>query len=182
MNTNRMTGSLLKGKGLIAGVAAIMLGGFAVPVSVGANEMQVVFQQGKALFFQGKFSEAKPLLEQVAAADPRHMETQAMLARIKLQEKQGPTLMDKLATVRLETVEFDDVTVPEALEGLKALSKAASGGKVVPNFIVRGEAEMTKRIKLSLKNISLTDAIKYVAELSGTQCRYEANAVTFSGS
>ena len=182
MNTNRMPVSLLKRMGLIAGGAAVMLGGLVVPVSVEANEMQVVFQEGKALFFAGKFREAKPLLEQVAAADPRHMETQAMLARIKLQEKQGPTLMDKLATVQLETVEFDDVTVPEALEGLKALSRAASGGKVVPNFIVRGEAEMTQRIKLSLKNISLTEAIKYVAELSGTHCRYEANAVTFSGS
>jgi hypothetical protein len=173
---------LFKGKGLIAGVVAIWMGGFGGPVQVEANEMQAVFQQGRALFFQGKFREAKPLLEQVAAADPRHGETQAMLARIKLQEKQGPTLMDQLATVRLATVDFSDVTVPEALEGLKALSKAASGGKVVPNFIVKGEAEMTQRINLSLKNISLTDAIKYVAELSQTQCRYEAHAVTFSGS
>jgi hypothetical protein len=110
------------------------------------------------------------------------VETQAMLARIKLQEKQGPTLMDKLAEVKLETVDFSDVTVPEALEGLKELAKAASGGKVVPNFIVRGEADMPQRINLNLKNIPLTDAIKYVAGVSKTVCRYEANAVVFSGS
>lgn len=167
---------------MIAGMVAILLGGFGAPGSLEGNEMQVVFQQGRELFFQGKFREAKPLLEQVAAADPRHGETQAMLARIKLQEKKGPTLMDQLAMVRLETVDFADVTVPEALEGLKALSKAASGGKVVPNFIVRDESEMTQRINLNLKNISLTDAIKYVGELSKTKVRYEAHAVTFSGS
>lgn len=182
MNTNAVFGCVVKGKGLIAGVAAILMGGFWAPISVVGNEMQVVFEQGRALFFQGKFREAKPLLQQVAAADPRHLETQAMLARIKLQEKQGPTLMDKLAEVKLETVDFSDVTVPEALEGLKELAKVASGGKVVPNFIVRGEADMPQRINLNLKNIPLTDAIKYVAGVSKTVCRYEANAVVFSGS
>ena len=73
-------------------------------------------------------------------------------------------------------------TVPEALEGLRELAKAASGGKVVPNFIVRGESDMPQRINLNLKNIPLTDAIKYVAGVSKTVCRYEANAVVFSGS
>jgi hypothetical protein len=41
---------------------------------------------------------------------------------------------------------------------------------------------MPQRINLNLKNIPLTDAIKYVAGVSKTVCRYEANAVVFSGS
>jgi hypothetical protein len=177
-----MPGRVLRGMGWVAWMGAILLGSLAAPDAARGNEMQVVFEQGRALFFQGKFREAKPLLQQVAAADPRHVETQAMLARIKLQEKQGPTLADKLASVTLETVDFSDVTVPEALEGLKELARAASAGKVVPNFIVRGEAEMPQRINLNLKNIPLTDAIKYVAGVSKTVCRYEANAVVFSRS
>jgi hypothetical protein len=182
MKTIETKGQVAKGMGWVAGMGAILLTGFGVPDGARGNEMQAVFEQGRALFFQGKFREAKPLLQQVAAADPRHVETRAMLARIQLQEKQGPTLRERLATVRLGKVEFAEVTVAEALEGLKALAKEASGGKVAPNFLVRGEGGMTQRITLNLKDIPLTDAIQYVAELSRTVCRYEANAVVFSGS
>ena len=171
-------------KGWIAKGGAVlmfaMMGAVLGPVPGSAGELDQVFQQGRALFFQGKFREAKPLLEQVAAANPRHTETQAMLARIRLQEKQGPTLADKLGTVVLPTVDFADVTVAEALEGLKGLSKAATGGKVVPNFIVRDSGELTQRIDLRLQNVPLNDAIRYVAETSKTVCRYETNAVVFS--
>ena len=161
-------------------LAALLLGIWALAAPLGANEMQEIFEMGKALFNQGKYSEAKPLLEQVAAANPRHAETQAMLARIRLLGQQGPSLQQRLATVRLEKVEFSDLTVPEALQGLKALAKQASGGKVVPNFIVKGEDQMTQRVSLSLKDIPLTDAIKYVADMSKTLLRYEANAVVIS--
>ncbi len=173
----------MPGKGWIVREGAILIMRMAAvlaPITGAADDLTQVFQQGRALFFQGKFREAKPLLEQVAAANPRHTETQAMLARIRLQEKKGPTLADKLGTVVLPRVEFADVTVTEALEGLKGLSKAATDGKVVPNFIVRDGGQMTQRIDLRLQNVPLNDAIRYVAETSKTICRYEANAVVFS--
>ncbi len=144
------------------------------------NDMETLYQQARSLFYQGKYKEAKPLLQQVVTADPRHTQSQSMLARIKLEEKQGPTLADQLAAVTLARVEFADVTAPEALEGLKLLSKSATDGKVVPNFVVRNGEAMTKPISLQLENIPLADAIKYVAQLSGTVCRYEKNVVVFS--
>lgn len=163
------------------------MGWIAVALGVGgaagdmrAEDMKAVYEMGKRLFNEGKYAQAKPLLEQVAAANPRHPETQAMLIRIRQMGKQGPTLADKLSTVVLPTVEFSDVTVPEALEGLKVLAKSQSGGKVVPNFIVRGGDEMTKRFNMNLSNVPLPDAIRYVSELSGTIARYEMNAVVFA--
>ena len=164
----------------VAGAAAIWLISGVLLSSTWANEMEAVFQQARTLFYQGRYKEAKPLLMQVVAADPRHTQSQAMLARIQLEEKQGPTLADQLATVVLPKIEFADVTVPEALEGLKALSKNASGGKMIPNFLVHNGDAMTKTITLNLENIPLSDAIKYVAQLSGTVCRYEKNVVVFS--
>lgn len=162
------------------GLVVAVLGVGAVSPAVRAEDMKAVYEMGKRLFNEGKYQQARPLLEQVAAANPRHPETQAMLIRIRQMGKQGPTLADKLATVVLPSVEFSDVTVPEALEGLKALAKGQSGGKVVPNFIVRGGDDMTKRFNMNLTNVPLPDAIRYVSELSGTIARYEMNAVVFA--
>jgi len=181
MKRNSLSSQLVSGM-CIFGVMLAILGGMGAPTVRGAEDMKVVFELGKKLYNEGKYQQARPLLEQVAAANPRHPETQAMLIRIRQMGKQGPTLADKLATVVLPTVEFSDVTVPEALEGLKALAKAQSDGKVIPNFIVRGADDMTKRFNLNLSNVPLPDAIRYVAELSGTVVRYEMNAVVFSGS
>ncbi len=167
------------GKG-IAGAAAVCMICLVPATPSRGNEMEAVFQQARTLYYQGRYKEAKPLLMQVVAADPRHTQSQAMLARIKLEEKQGPTLADQLAAVTLRKVEFAEVTVPEALEGLKALSKNATDGKVVPNFLVHNGDAMTKTITLNLENIPLSDAIKYVSQLSGTVCRYEKNVVVFS--
>ncbi len=149
-------------------------------IPAAANEMETTFQQARQLFYQGRYKEAKPLLQQVVAADPRHTQSQAMLARIKLEEKQGPTLADQLAGITIPKIEFTEVTVPEALEGLKALTKNATDGKVTPNFITRNGDAMTRPISLKLENIPLSDALRYVAELSGTVLRYEKNVVVFS--
>ena len=116
----------------------------------------------------------------MAVANPRHTDTAAMLARIKVMEKKGPTLQDKYAGLVLEKIDFADVTVPEALQGLQMMAKGASDGKVVPNFILRGEKTMTQTINLSLANIPLDQAIAYVAQLSSTPYWYEEHAVVFS--
>lgn len=152
----------------------------ALIATAAANDMEAIFQQARQLYYQGRYKEAKPLLEQVVAADPRHTQSQAMLARIKMEEKQGPTLADQLAGIVIPKIEFSEVTVPEALEGLKVLAKNATDGKAAPNFIVRNGEAMTRPISLKLENIPLSDALRYVAELSGTICRYEKNAVVFS--
>jgi len=181
MKKNAMSSGLGKRLRLLGVVVAVLSAG-GVPLAVGAEDMKAVYELGKKLFNEGKYQQAQPLLEQVAAANPRHPETQAMLIRIRQMGKQGPTLADRLATVVLPTVDFSDVTVPEALEGLKVLAKAQTDGKVVPNFIVHGADDMTKRFNLNLSNVPLPDAIRYVSELSGTVARYEMNAVVFSGS
>ncbi|MCB1225305.1 MAG: tetratricopeptide repeat protein, partial [Verrucomicrobiales bacterium] len=129
--------------GAVAGAALWMMAAAA-----SADDMQQVYQQGRALFYQGRFAEAKPLLEQVAAANPRHPDTQAMLARIKLMAKQGPTLQEKYQAVKIPRIEFQDVNLPDALEGLKILAKDASGGKVTPNFLVQNPEVMTQTFSL----------------------------------
>ena len=55
----------------------------------------------------------------------------------------------------------------EALQALGAMSKNASAGKVIPNFIVKNPDMGKKMLTLSLSNIPMTDVIDYLARMSG---------------
>lgn len=141
------------------------------------NETQMAFQKGRTLFFEGKMEEARPWLEKVLVANPTHVETQAMLARIQLQAKQVPNLADRYAKLIVPRIEFEDVSVKDALTGLRKLAEAASDGKVVPNFVIKDADLGDTLISLNLTDVPLTEAIRYISELSHLKVRYEANAV-----
>jgi hypothetical protein len=101
-----------------------------------------------------------------------------MLAYIRANHRKvDTTLKDQYATVILPKVEMADVTLTEAIEGLRALSKNASGGKVVPNVIVKGEELGQRKLSLSLANIPLTEALSYVTQLTSSKATYDKHAV-----
>lgn len=154
--------------------AAFLL--MAVPA--GAEDLNVVYQQGRAAFYKGDLDTAYQLLSRVAAANPRHTETANMLAYIKANHKLADnTLKTQYEGVILPKVEMADVTLTEAIEGLRVLSKNASGGKVMPNVIVKGADLAQKKITLSLSNIPLSEALSYVTQLTGAKATYDKHAV-----
>lgn len=158
-------------------VAAFVL--TAAPVQ--AEDLNAVYQQGRAAFYQGDMETAQQLLSRVAAANPKHTETANMLAYIRANHKAADnTLKNQYAAVILPKVEMSDVTVAEAVEGLRALSKNASGGKVMPNVIIKGEELGQKKLSLSLANIPLSEALNYVTQLSGSKATYDKHAVILS--
>ncbi len=164
--------------------AAALLAAFflaAVAPATAAEDLNAVYQQGRAAFYQGDFAKADQLLSRVAAANPRHQETNNMLAYIRANHKaKDVTLQKQYEALILPKVEFGDVTLSEALEGLRALAKNASNGKVVPNIIVRGEELAQRKVSLSLANIPLSEALNYVTQLTNTRASYDKHAVTIS--
>lgn len=146
-----------------------------------AEDLNVVFQQGRAAFYKGDFTTAQQLLSRVAAANPKHQETANLLAYIRANHKAPDnTLKNQYAALILPKVELVDVTLTEALEGLRALSKNASQGKVSPNVIVKGEELGQRKLSLSLANIPLTEALNYVVQLAGAKATYDKHAVIVS--
>lgn len=153
----------------------------AVPMAVSGEDLNAVYQQGRAAFYQGDFAKANQLLSRVAAANPRHQETNNMLAYIRANHKaQDLSLQKQYESLILPKVEFGDVTLSEALEGLRALAKNASNGKIVPNIIVRGEELAQRKVSLTLANIPLSEALNYVTQLTNTRATYDKHAVTIS--
>ncbi len=153
----------------------------AASFSAKAEDLNAVYQQGRAAYYKGDLEKAYQLLSRVAAANPKHADTANMLAYIRANHQpKDNSLQTQYAAVTLPKVEMADVTLTEAIEGLRALSKNASGGKVMPNVIVKGEELGQRKLSLSLSNVPLTEALNYVTQLVGAKATYDKYAVTLS--
>lgn len=149
--------------------------------SAHAEDLNALFQQGRAAFYKGDMDKARDLLSRVAAANPKHQETANMLAFIHANHKPVEnTLKQQYAAVILPKVEMRDVTFTEALDALRALSKNATGGKVSPNVIVKGAELGQRKLNLSLSNVPLTEVLNYMAELVDARATYDKHAVIVS--
>lgn len=142
------------------------------------EDLNAVFQQGRAAYYKGDLDTAYKLLSRVAAANPRHAETANMLAYIRANHQpKDESLKAQYSSVTLPKVEMADVTLTEAIEGLRAMSKNASNGKVTPNVIVKGEELGQRKLTLSLSNVPLSEALNYVTQLVGAKATYDKHAV-----
>lgn len=150
--------------------------------TVKAEDLNAVYQQGRAAYYKGDLDTAYRLLSKVAAANPKHAETANMLAYIRANyQPKDDSLKTQYASVTLPKVEMADVTLTEAIEALRTLSKNASGGKITPNVIVKGEGLGDKKLSLSLSNVPLSEALNYVVQLVGAKATYDKHAVILSG-
>lgn len=144
------------------------------------KDLNTIYQQGRAAFYRGDVETARALLLQVAAVKPDHFETKAMLAQIATYVKPDNSAKKAYASVTVPKIDFNDVTVTEAVQGLTVLGKNASGGKISPNIIVKDPEIGKKSVTLSLSNIPLTDAIEYVARMAGGRASYDKFAAVIT--
>lgn len=162
--------------------AAFLAAFVLMTAPVSAEDLNAVFQQGRAAFYRSDYATAHQLLSRVAAANPKHTETNNMLAFIRANHKiDEGSLKKQYATVVLPKVEMQDVTLAEAIDGLRALSKNASGGKITPNVIIKGEDVMQRKLSLALSNIPLSEALNYITQLTNTKATYDKHVVILSG-
>lgn len=165
-----------------ASTAAFLAAFLLTTASVSAEDLNAVFQQGRAAFYRNDYATAHQLLSRVAAANPKHTETNNMLAFIRANHKiDEGTLKQKYATVILPKLEMQDVTLAEAIDGIRALSKNATGGKVTPNLMIKGADIGERKLSLALSNIPLTEALNYITQLTNTKTTYDKHVVMISG-
>lgn len=86
-------------------------------------------------------------------------------------------LMKKAGEIIIPRVQFRDATVAEAVDFLKVKSKELDKDKHGVNIVVRaGGPTPSPRITLDLKDVPVSEAIRYVAELAGLKVRGEPYA------
>lgn len=93
------------------------------------------------------------------------------------------SIQARLDAIILPSVSFADATLPEAVEFLRVMSSKLDTATQDPklkgvNFIIKVEASASDpKITLNLKNVTLGQAAKYVAELSGCKVWVQPYAV-----
>lgn len=151
------------------------------PVLRAVDDLHVLYQEGRDLFNSGQFELAREKLAVVLAKNPSHTQTRAMMALIEQKIGADNTLLRKAwEKVIIEKVEINDAELSEALTAVKTMAKNASGGKVVPNLIVRDPELGKKMVTLSLAKVPLSEVLRYLASLTGTKLTYDKNAAIFS--
>ncbi len=160
--------TVLHGVGVRLAVITTMVA--CVSSALAADDVNQIFQMGRSAYYKGDMETAYQLLVQVEARNPKHFETKALLAQIRSQQKPGLASVKKsYEGVILPKIDFTEVTLAEAAEGLRVMAKTASDGKVVPNIIIKDPALSSKNFSLNLRNVPLTDAIQYLADLAGAK-------------
>ena len=169
----------------IRGAAVVGLAAFlcisAAAIAADQKEVAQLFEPGRAAYYKGDFETARLLLTQVLAARPDHFETKALLAGINASNKAPVSVQKTYSGIVLPKVDFHEASLTEAAQALATLGKNASGGKVTPNIIVRPKAGEGAKITLSLSDVPLTEAIRYVAEMVQCKAQYDKHAVVISG-
>ena len=147
------------------------------------NSAQAVYNQGVALFNEEKYDEALMLFEQVLKANPNFVYARNYAARCKtaMAQNLGPKndLEGRLSRVIIPEIAFVDAPIGDVLDYLASRAQEITKGETVVNFIYKGTPEQRTAtlITLSLRNVPLSEAIKYVGELSRSKVRYEPHAV-----
>jgi hypothetical protein len=144
------------------------------------QDLAKLYEEGRAAYYRGDLNEAVEKLQVVREAMPDHGATRAMLANALTKigaQGGGNELEASYAKIVVPRVELVEISVAEALPLLGELGFRASGEKVRPNLLLRPGAGGDARISLTLSEVPLTEAIRYVAQMAGLEVKYEKFAV-----
>jgi hypothetical protein len=151
-----------------------------VPTASRAEDLHVLYEEGKAAFHAGQYELARERLSVVLAKSPGHLPTQAMMAQIV--QKIGPdnTMLRKTyEKVVLERVEFAEVPLDDAIQAVRHFAQKASQNKVTPNIIIKSPELSKKTVTINLTQVPLSEVLNYIAQLSGAKLVYDKTAVLF---
>ncbi|MFO1484123.1 MAG: hypothetical protein U1F71_12265 [Verrucomicrobiaceae bacterium] len=94
----------------------------------------------------------------------------------------GAYLTEKMNKIILPTVQFQNATIEEAIEYLRVKSRDldtadGSGLRGISMILRQGDSPSSARITLDLKDVPLSEALRYVTELAQMKYKVEPHAV-----
>lgn len=164
---------------LLLALTAVMV----LPSLPAQSTLQSKYNEGLVLYNAGKYGEALVLFEEVLAQKPDFVYARNYAAKSKSMMARGVgpknDLEGKLARITIPEINFANAPLGDILDYLSARATEISNGSVVANFIYKGSPEQRQNtlITLSLRGVPLTEAIKYVSQLSHSKVKYEEHAV-----
>lgn len=161
----------------------IMLFGFCLTPLEAQSDIQTVYNEGVALYNEGNYTDAIVKFTAILKEDPRIVHARSYLnkCRVALASKRNLSndIREQIAQIIIPQLNFKDAPIGDILDYFAIRAEELSGGKVRPNFIYRGSAEQRRNtlVTLSLRNVPMTEAIRYLSQLSETHIKYEEHAI-----
>lgn len=158
---------------------SLALAGSGFAEKVTANDL---FRKGEAALAKGDIASAKTAYAQALQLDPSHGDSKFRLlsmkdlnasARVKVRQ-------DKLASVKLEQVTFEDLTLEESLEALGAMVGKATNNTFDPNFVIEDPERKlaSNSVNIKLRNIPASVALKYILSQAKAQDSWDEHVIT----
>ncbi|MGJ8725298.1 MAG: hypothetical protein ACSHYB_12130 [Roseibacillus sp.] len=160
----------------------VLVLGLTTPLLAKSPNAEDYFKQGETALKEGKIALAESSYRSALKLDPKHgnakyrllsMKDLTASARIKARQ-------DKLNSIILPKVAFEDLTLEESLEGLAVMVEKASDKTFVPNFVIEDTSGTIKKnkVNISLRNIPASVALKYVLSQSKSKVSWDAHVIT----
>lgn len=168
-------------------ILAILLTG-SIHLSFAQGNLQETYNQGVLLYNKGQYGEALANFEKVLAERPDFIYARNYLAKCQtaISKGLGPKndLEGRLSKVIIPEINVSEAPLGDVLDYLSSLATDRSGGSLALNFLYKGSAEQREGtlISLNLRSVPMSEAIKYVVQLSGSTVRYEEHAVVITPS
>jgi hypothetical protein len=145
-----------------------------------AADLQRLLSEGQTAMIRGDVESAKRAFSMAYQIDPRNPVAVAGLKQIALQQGKGggsAQVEKQLSALIIPQIQFKDANFASALEALKAKVTEVSGGKQAANFVVKPGVDQNTAVTLSLTNVPVTEALRYLAELANSKVEYEKYAI-----
>ncbi len=167
-------------------LAILFLG--SIHLSSAQGNIQETYNQGVLLYNKGQYGEALANFEKVLVERPDFVYARNYIAKCQsaMAKGLGPKndLEGQLAKVIVPEINFADAPLGDVLDYFSSRALELSGGSIALNFLYTGTSEQRKDtlITLNLRNVPISEAIKYASQLSGSTVKYEDHAVVITPS
>lgn len=166
---------------LLCGLLITLLSFFGATAS--QLSAQDLYAESVKLFDEGRYAEAAIGFEAVLKQRPNHVYARSYLGKSRAAITQGAglkqTVETRLAKVIVPEINFQEASLGDVLQYISVRTGELTSGQLTPNVIYKGSSEQREntRITLSLRNVPMTEVIRYVGQLSNTRFTYEEHAV-----
>ena len=160
-------------------LAAVTLTHAATNAVPSSAEQEQLFMEAVMLSSKGLYAEAEVRLKRLAEVQPNEPTVIEMLRLVQLKlHDPSESLTKKLAATIFPAVQFRAASPQDVIDYLRHESGKFSADKTEVNFVWQvPDSVQLPPITLSLKNIPLSDVLRYVTQLTGLRYRVEPYAV-----
>ncbi len=155
----------------------------AIPgvVRLVAQESNEFYEAAVQLYEAGEITSALEQVEYALKVEPRHAGAQALRRSILVRHGGMGELIAqqrRIESILIPEVKFHAVSFTTALAYLREQTKIATTGQYEPNFVVRSDQDLDSvKVNLELRNVPLSDALRYLCELAGVRYRLDRHAI-----